>query len=588
MMRKIALLAAVAVVASLALTPARAFADTTSASCLNTSYVDGTNSTSKKKNFGSATDLVIKGATKYAYLECSLTSVPAGATITGVTLDVFSRSVSTAHTVRLHTANAGWTETGLTWNNQPGFNATVLDSKPGDVVPGSGEWVNLNAAAVVTGNGTWRFALDTTTATDQFYASDDYTTDLARRPKLTVTYSTGVVAPTASFTANPMSGTVPLSVAFTDTSTGSPTSWLWDFGDGQTSTTQSPSHTYSAVGSYTVTLTASNAAGSSTATQTITVNQVPAPTASFTATPTSGTAPLAVQFTDTSTGSPTGWGWDFGDGGTSTAQNPSHTYTTAGTYTVTLTASNPGGSSTASTTITVNAAPPPGPNWVLAFDDQFNDGVVPSHWTRYSGTNGSNDPNDCSDPNLWSVSNGELLLPFKYQTSGPCGATWYNASGMDNSTLGKSVDQKIVIRWRLDGTVLPHYVIPMRWDADPDPNLTWDKLEQDWCERPSGYTTFTGCQTHNHYQLTSPCCIDSPIYNVDLTQWHTWEFTTYQHRLTTSIDGVVMWDYQGDNTTVPNGLRRDVLQVECKTTCPTDTSLFANAHVDYMTTYYPS
>jgi len=49
-------------------------------------------------------------------------------------------------------------------------------------------------------------------------------------------------APTASFTASPTSGTAPLSVQFTDTSTGSPTAWSWSFGDGATSGTESESH----------------------------------------------------------------------------------------------------------------------------------------------------------------------------------------------------------------------------------------------------------------------------------------------------------------------------------------------------------
>ncbi|MEW1939569.1 PKD domain-containing protein, partial [Pseudarthrobacter sp. NPDC080037] len=45
---------------------------------------------------------------------------------------------------------------------------------------------------------------------------------------------TATTAPVASFTASPTSGTAPLNVSFTDTSTGSPTSWAWDFGDGGT------------------------------------------------------------------------------------------------------------------------------------------------------------------------------------------------------------------------------------------------------------------------------------------------------------------------------------------------------------------
>ena len=70
------------------------------------------------------------------------------------------------------------------------------------------------------------------------------------------------VAPTAAFTGAPTSGTFPLSVSFSDQSTGQPTSWSWNFGDGGTSTAQNPSHTYTTAGSFTVTLTATNAQGS--------------------------------------------------------------------------------------------------------------------------------------------------------------------------------------------------------------------------------------------------------------------------------------------------------------------------------------
>ncbi|MGH8901931.1 MAG: DUF7594 domain-containing protein [Egibacteraceae bacterium] len=81
----------------------------------------------------------------------------------------------------------------------------------------------------------------------------------------------GSTAPTASFTANPTTGQAPLTVQFTDTSTGSPTSWLWEFGDGATSTTQSLSHAYASAGTFTVTLTATNANGNDTVNRTITV-----------------------------------------------------------------------------------------------------------------------------------------------------------------------------------------------------------------------------------------------------------------------------------------------------------------------------
>jgi len=163
------------------------------------------------------------------------------------------------------------------------------------------------------------------------------------------TVISGPIAPVASLTGTPTSGTAPLTVTFTDSSTNSPTSWSWNFGDGSTSTSQNPSHAYSTAGTYTVSLTATNAGGSNTLTRTnyITVSSaVIVPVASLTGTPTSGTAPLTVTFTDSSTNTPTSWSWNFGDGSTSTSQNPSHAYSTAGTYTVSLTATNAGGSNT--------------------------------------------------------------------------------------------------------------------------------------------------------------------------------------------------------------------------------------------------
>jgi PKD repeat protein len=70
----------------------------------------------------------------------------------------------------------------------------------------------------------------------------------------------------ADFTASPLSGTAPLTVTFTDGSTGSPVSWSWDFGDSDSTnaTMQNPVHTYASAGIYTVSLTATNAAGSDT------------------------------------------------------------------------------------------------------------------------------------------------------------------------------------------------------------------------------------------------------------------------------------------------------------------------------------
>lgn len=159
--------------------------------------------------------------------------------------------------------------------------------------------------------------------------------------------------PVADFTSNHTSGARPLSVAFTDTSTGLPASWTWDLGDGNKSAAQNPVHEYSSDGVYSVTLTVVNSKGSNSTQKInyITVSTQP-PSSNFLSNITSGNIPLTVQFTDTSTGSPALWNWNFGDGSTSTEQNPTHTYFSAGTYDVKLAVSNAAGTSSKAITIT--------------------------------------------------------------------------------------------------------------------------------------------------------------------------------------------------------------------------------------------
>jgi PKD repeat protein/subtilisin family serine protease len=157
----------------------------------------------------------------------------------------------------------------------------------------------------------------------------------------------GSSAPVASFTAAPTSGSSPLFVQFTDTSTGNVSSRLWNFGDGTTSTEQNPAHTYQNTGSYTVSLTIAGPGGTDTETRQAYIQvKSAAPAANFTATPTSGGGPLVVQFTGISTGNISSRLWNFGDGTTSGEQNPVHTYQNAGSYTVSLTVTGPNGSDT--------------------------------------------------------------------------------------------------------------------------------------------------------------------------------------------------------------------------------------------------
>ncbi|MFY1111338.1 MAG: PGF-pre-PGF domain-containing protein [Methanosarcinaceae archaeon] len=91
--------------------------------------------------------------------------------------------------------------------------------------------------------------------------------EITREPKkVTVTTEEGTVEyPLANFSANITSGYAPLTVQFTDQSTGSPTFWAWDFDSDGTvdSGDQNPVYTYEQSGIYSVSLTVSNEKGSS-------------------------------------------------------------------------------------------------------------------------------------------------------------------------------------------------------------------------------------------------------------------------------------------------------------------------------------
>ncbi len=206
---------------------------------------------------------------------------------------------------------------------------------------------------------------DTVEATANWYATFNTGDSASGKPTLVLTLSSPTNPPVARFSALPISGSVPLPVTFTDTSTGTITNRFWDFGDGATSNTAATSvaHTYASTGTYSVALTVNGPYGTDTNTQAnlIAVSAPVPPTAVFSASPTSGVSPLAVTFTDTSTGSITNRYWNFGDGTTSntTATSLGHTYSSTGTYTVALTVSGSSGANTNTqiSVISVTAAP---------------------------------------------------------------------------------------------------------------------------------------------------------------------------------------------------------------------------------------
>jgi len=107
---------------------------------------------------------------------------------------------------------------------------------------------------------------------------DDGTGKTDLKPQ-TIQITSGYTTPTPTPTPTPVPGAVEAqfystaigtrTIQFTDQSTGSPVTWMWDFGDDTESQEQNPTHIYPKDGEYTVTLTAANTLFSDAVSQTI-------------------------------------------------------------------------------------------------------------------------------------------------------------------------------------------------------------------------------------------------------------------------------------------------------------------------------
>ncbi|MEZ4667068.1 MAG: PKD domain-containing protein, partial [Anaerolineae bacterium] len=184
-------------------------------------------------------------------------------------------------------------------------------------------------------------------------------------------------APIAAFSQDKTTGPSPLTVKFTNQSTGTISTYNWTFGDGSpVSSEQNPTHQFIAVGTYNIILSVTGPGGTSFVTRKITVEDpvIPPPVAAFTPNKTSGDSPLEVQFADQSTGQITNYAWDFGDGQTSADKNPLHSFVSTGTFIVKLTAIGPGGQSSTQSVITVTT-PPDAP--IAAFTQNTTSGNIP-------------------------------------------------------------------------------------------------------------------------------------------------------------------------------------------------------------------
>ena len=209
--------------------------------------------------YGPAPELRVRGGTGgayHSYLRFDLSGVDA---VQSAKLRLYCTDESPVGGLVFPTST-GWSENSITWANKPAATGGQIGSL-GPVAANT--WVEVDVTAATIGGGPVSFLLTSTSTNSAVYQSGE----TANPPELVVQVAT-LVPPVADLSASPLSGIAPLTVAFTDQSTGEPTSWLWSFGDGQTSTATNPQHAYAAPGLYTVSLQVSNAMGTKSTTKT--------------------------------------------------------------------------------------------------------------------------------------------------------------------------------------------------------------------------------------------------------------------------------------------------------------------------------
>ncbi|MFL5753363.1 MAG: PKD domain-containing protein [Bacteroidia bacterium] len=177
-----------------------------------------------------------------------------------------------------------------------------------------------------------------------------------------------IAPPVAGFVPAPDSGCGPLTVNFTNNSSGDFISYSWNLGNGTiVNDTTVPAQIYTQGiydTTYSITLTVSNQCATSVYSDSILV--LPIPAVGFGTNFSQGCSPFTPLFNNTSTGNATTYIWDFGDGtaNSNAVIPPGHTYFTGSsdsTYTITLIGINQCGSDTIQRQIIVH------PNTVTAF-----------------------------------------------------------------------------------------------------------------------------------------------------------------------------------------------------------------------------
>lgn len=166
-------------------------------------------------NYGTATTLLVDGdagAAQTSFIRFTTSGI--NGPIQNVKLRVLCTTNGTVNGPAIYLANSTWTESGtggVTWNTQPALLSGVVDNK---AAFGTNVWVEYDVTSLVTGNGTYTFALVADSTDGVTFSSREGTA----APQLVITLGTGAATATPTNT-----GVIANTPTHTRTPTATPT-----------------------------------------------------------------------------------------------------------------------------------------------------------------------------------------------------------------------------------------------------------------------------------------------------------------------------------------------------------------------------
>ena len=148
-------------------------------------------------NYGSDTSLYSQQRTsqaRRALIQFGLSAIPSGSVINSATLEMYATSATGNPQINLHRVTSSWTESGVTWNNQPSYDAAIVSSLTSS---GTG-WKVWDVKSLIEGylNGTYtndgillKCNTETgTTTVNKVFASRE-NSNTSQRPVLRINYT---------------------------------------------------------------------------------------------------------------------------------------------------------------------------------------------------------------------------------------------------------------------------------------------------------------------------------------------------------------------------------------------------------------